>query len=69
MLFDRGYSLSKEYCKSCEKEIKPGEKLILLTICPSHGRQFWNRTSKFIYSFIDNADKYHEECYLKSIKK
>jgi len=70
MLFDKGKPLTKEYCETCKKEIKPGEKMIISMICPSHERQFFNRTTTVgIYSFVDNAPKYHENCYLKNIKK
>ena len=54
-IFDKGKPLSREYCDFCKKEIEPGEKLIMLTICPSHAWQLWNRGSTLIYSFIDNA--------------
>jgi predicted RNA-binding Zn-ribbon protein involved in translation (DUF1610 family) len=67
--FDKGKSMTKEYCELCKKEIKPGEKMIICTICPSHGDQLVNRfyEEKF-YASIDNAPKYHEECYLKKNK-
>ena len=69
MLFDKGRPLTKEYCEECKKEIEPGEKMIISTICPSHGRQLFNRSAIGIYSYVDNAPKYHENCYLKNIKK
>lgn len=70
MIFDKGKPLSKEYCELCKKEIKPGEKMILSIICPSHERQLHNRFFvPSFYAHIDNAPKYHENCYLKTIKK
>jgi hypothetical protein len=70
MLFDKGRSLTKEFCEICKKEIKPGEKMIISTICPSHERLLSNRLwAPQVYGYIDNAPKYHEECYLKTKKK
>jgi len=70
MIFDKGKPLTKEYCEACKKEIEPGEKMIILTICPSHERQLSNRLwSPGVYDSIDNAPKYHEECYIKNAKK
>ena len=70
MLFDKGRPLTKEYCEECKNEIKPGEKMIISTVCPSHERQLHNRLwSPAVYGYIDNAPKYHEKCYLKDIKK
>jgi hypothetical protein len=70
MLFDKGRPLTKEFCELCKKEIKPGEKMIISTICPSHEGQLSSRLwSPQVYGYIDNAPKYHEECYTKNIKR
>jgi len=68
-IFDKGKPLSREYCDFCKKEIGPGEKMIMSTICPSHARQHFNRSTVGMSAFIDNAEKYHEECYMKKMKK
>lgn len=69
MIFDKGKPLSKEYCELCKKEIEPGEKMIISVICPSHERQLHNRFYEpSFYAFVDNAPKYHEKCYLKTLK-
>ena len=70
MIFDKGRPLSKEFCELCKKEIKPGEKIIISAICPSHERQLSNRLwAPQVYGYLDNAPKYHERCFLKTIKK
>lgn len=70
MIFDKGTPITKEYCELCKKEIKPGEIMIISTICPSHEGQLFNRLwSPGVYSYIDNADKYHEKCFIKNFKK
>ena len=69
MLFDKGRPLTKHICELCKKEIKPGEKMIISTVSPSHDRQFFNRFYEpSFYAYIDNAPKYHEKCYFESIK-
>lgn len=69
MIFDKGKPLTKEHCEFCKKEIEPGEKMIISTTCPSHGRQLFNRLHDWsFYGYIDNAPRYHEKCYLKDIK-
>jgi DNA polymerase IIIc chi subunit len=69
ILFDKGRLLTKEICELCKKEIKPGEKMIILTLCPSHERQLSNRLwSPGVYDYIDTAPKYHEKCYIKKEK-
>jgi predicted RNA-binding Zn-ribbon protein involved in translation (DUF1610 family) len=69
MIFDKGKPVTKEYCEFCKKEIEPGEKMIIYTICPSHGDQLVRRFyEQSFYAYIDNAPKYHEKCYLKNIK-
>lgn len=70
MFFDKGKPLTKECCEECKKEIGPGEKMIISAICPSHEKQLSNRLwSPGVYGYIDNAPKYHEKCYINSIKK
>ena len=70
MIFDKGQPISKEICSICKKEIKPGERMIISAKCPSHGRQLSNRLwAPQVYSYIDNAAKYHEKCFLKKSKK
>ena len=70
MFFDKGKPIGKEICEGCKKEIKPGEKMIISTICPSHGRQLSNRLwSPQVYGYLDNAPKYHEKCYINNIAK
>ena len=70
MIFDKGRPLSKELCELCKKEIKPGEKMIISAICPSHERQLSNRLwAPQVYGYLDNAPKYHEKCFVKTIKK
>lgn len=68
MIFDKGRPLTKEYCKSCKKEIKPGEKMVITVIQPSRGRSLFNRLSREYYGYFDNAPKFHEKCYLRHIK-
>ena len=68
-LFDKGTPLTIEYCTLCKKEIEPGEKIIISTICPSHARQLSNRMyNPTMYSYIDNAQEFHEKCYNDQIK-
>ena len=63
MIFDKGRPLSKEFCEYCKKEIEPGDKMIILTRCPSHERQLSNRLwAPTVYGYIDSAPKYHEKC-------
>jgi len=70
MLFDKGKPLNKEVCDFCKKEIKPGEKMIVVAICPSHERQLSNRLwSAGVYSYLDNAPKYHEICYIEKYNR
>ena len=70
MFFDKGRQITKHICELCKKEIKLGEKLIISTISPSHERQLFSRFYEpSFYARIDNAPKYHEKCFLKSIKK
>jgi len=68
--FDKGKSISTEYCEFCGKEIKPGEKMIVSTINPAHERQSFNRFNDAgFYSHMDNVPKYHENCFLDYCKK
>jgi hypothetical protein len=70
MIFDKGRPITKEFCKGCKKEIKPGQKMIVSIVTPSHARQLHNRMAPvFFYTLIDNSPKYHEECYLKKVIK
>jgi len=70
MLFDKSNPITKEFCELCKKEIKPGEKMIIIAICPSRERQLHNRLwSPGMYGYIDNALKYHEKCYTEIVKK
>lgn len=69
-IFDKVNPITKEYCKLCKKEIEPGKKMIISTICPSHESQLFSRLYEpSFYAYIDNAHKYHEECYKKKIEK
>jgi hypothetical protein len=68
MIFDKGRSLTKEFCEFCKKEIKPGEKMILTLTQPSRERSLFNRMSPEYYGYYDNAPRYHEKCYLKKNK-
>ncbi len=64
--FDKGKPLTKEFCEHCKKEIKPGEEMVFEAICPSRGRQFFQRTNDWaFYGYVDNASKYHKQCFLK----
>ena len=66
MVFDKGRPLTKEFCEECKKEIKPGGKMIISLITPSHLMV----ANKVLYQErIQNAPKYHEECYLKKSSK
>ena len=64
--FDKGRPLTKEFCEHCKKEIKAGEEMIIATIFPTRGRQFFQRTTEWaFYGFIDDSPKYHKQCYLQ----
>jgi len=69
-IFDKPRPITKEYCKLCKKEIEPGQKMIISTICPSHEGQLASRFYEpSFYAYIDNAPKYHEKCYIEKHKK
>jgi len=60
----------EDYCQICKKEIKPGQKMIILAVRPSKGKELsmrlWHAQG---VGWVDNAPKYHEECYLKKYVK
>ena len=68
-IFDKGKPLTKEICEECKFEIEPGDTMIIVTTCPSHERQLFNRLYDWsFYGYIDNAPKYHEKCYIEKFK-
>ena len=69
-IFDKGRPILSEYCEVCKKKIEPGEKMIITVICPTKGRAFFYRSYDWsFYGYIDDAPKYHENCYMKKMKE
>jgi hypothetical protein len=69
MQFDKGKPIIKEYCEFCKKEIKPGQKIVLTLTQPSKERTLFNRLTVEYYGYYDSASRYHENCFIKNIKK
>jgi hypothetical protein len=71
-IFDKGKPLTKLYCESCKKEIGPGEKMIIAMINPPGripGIPRFTISQSYFGFYVDDAPKYHEECYRKTMNE